>query len=153
MYQRILVPVDGSATSQSALKEVAHFAKMGPDVVVRLIHVVDLLQASVEISEFTSNSKPIAALEDGIRKAGQEILDQALGSAVSMGFTPEIELLESYKSNTTDAILEHAKEWSADLIAMGTHGYGGLKHLLLGSVAEGIVRNTPVPVMLVRTQD
>ena len=151
MYQRILVPVDGSATSQSALKEVAGFAKMCPDAEVRLIHVVNLLQASVEISEFATNIKPVAELEEGIRKAGQEIIDLALKSAIAMGFTPEVELVESYKSNTTDAILENAKAWSADLIVMGTHGYGGLKHLLLGSVAEGIVRNTPVPVLLVRS--
>ena len=49
-----------------------------------------------------------------------------------------------------EALVEAAKRWSADLIVLGTHGRRGLQHLVLGSVAEGVVRLAPVPVLLVR---
>lgn len=46
--------------------------------------------------------------------------------------------------------MEEAERWGAELIVMGTHGRHGLQHLWLGSVAEGVVRSSPVPVLLVR---
>jgi len=51
---------------------------------------------------------------------------------------------------TSQALVEAAKRWSADLLVLGTHGWRGLQHLVLGSVAEGVVRLAPVPVLLVR---
>jgi nucleotide-binding universal stress UspA family protein len=51
-----------------------------------------------------------------------------------------------------DVIVENAKKWRADLIVMGTHGRRGITRVVMGSDAEGVVRNTPVPVLLIRAQ-
>lgn len=150
MYQHILVPVDGSKTSQASLLEVANFARLCPGAVIRLVHVVDLIQATSSITEFASSAIPLTKLEDDIRKEGQEILDRALATAKEAGFTPEAALLESYGKPTPEMILEAAETWSADIIIMGTHGYSGLTHLLLGSVTDGVIRHSTVPILLVR---
>ena len=49
-----------------------------------------------------------------------------------------------------EAIVEYAKEYNVDIIVMGTHGRGGFAHLLMGSVAERVVRTAPCPVLTVR---
>ena len=51
---------------------------------------------------------------------------------------------------TAPLLAAEAKAWPADLIVIGTHGRRGVDHLLMGSVAEGVVRISPVPVMLIR---
>jgi nucleotide-binding universal stress UspA family protein len=68
------------------------------------------------------------------------------------GATAEVQLLHTGNTadRTAQAITQEARRWGADLLVAGTHGRSGLKHLLMGSVAEGIVRHTPVPVLLVR---
>jgi nucleotide-binding universal stress UspA family protein len=62
----------------------------------------------------------------------------------------ETELLETAGQRVADRIVEAAKRWEADLIVMGTHGRHGIQHLVLGSVAEAVIRSAPVPVLLVR---
>ena len=52
--------------------------------------------------------------------------------------------------NTAEAIVEYAKAYNVDVIVMGTHGWGGFTHLLMGSVAERVVRTAPCPVLTVR---
>ncbi|KTD42196.1 universal stress protein [Legionella parisiensis] len=54
------------------------------------------------------------------------------------------------KEKVPEKIIEAAKNWPADLIVVGTHGRRGYQHLLLGSVAEGVIRNAPMPVLLIR---
>lgn len=151
MYQRILVPVDDSVTSQSALKEAARFAKLCPTALIRVIHVVDLAQTVSSISEF-SQVPSMTQREDALRKTGQDVLDSAMTVAKEAGFTPETALVEAWGKSLADVVVEDATTWNAELIIMGTHGYSGLTHLLVGSVAEGVIRHASVPVLLVRTQ-
>ncbi|MDA8255577.1 MAG: universal stress protein, partial [Betaproteobacteria bacterium] len=51
-----------------------------------------------------------------------------------------------------DAIVADAREWGADLIVIGSHGRSGVRHLLLGSVAEGVARASTIPVLIVHPQ-
>jgi nucleotide-binding universal stress UspA family protein len=60
--------------------------------------------------------------------------------------------IESLGLRIADAIIQEAAKWSADLIVAGTHGRSGLSHLLVGSVAEGILRVSPVPILLIRSK-
>ncbi|MDR3410385.1 MAG: universal stress protein [Formivibrio sp.] len=152
MYQRILVPVDGSVTSQMALKEVARFAQLCPNAAIRLIHVVDVTQSTVGITEFASNVPSLTEMEDAFKKSGQDALDRAAEEAKELGFSPEAVLVNVYSKQIAAAIVEDAQSWNADLIIMGTHGYTGLTHLLVGSVAEGVIRHAPVPILLVRAK-
>ena len=52
-----------------------------------------------------------------------------------------------------DEIVKAAKAWSADLIVIGTHGRGGVQRALLGSVADGVMRNAPCPVLIIRAKE
>lgn len=142
MYKRILVPVDGSRTSDAALDQAAGLAR-DQKAELRVVYVVD--EASI-----------IAGSEYGdmigVEKTQVEIGKRVLEKARGLYPQAETQLLEtdSVGQKISDAIVDDAEQWKADLIVSGTHGRTGLSHLLMGSVAEGIVRISKVPVLLVR---
>lgn len=145
MYQRIFVPVDDSDTSGLALAEACKLAKeVGAKV--RLVHVIDLAQFGWGGTEFLD----AADLQKSIKEGGEHVLAQALSRARELGVDPESGMLESWGDKIAALLLEDALSWSADLIVMGTHGLGGLAHILMGSVAEGVVKQAEVPILLVR---
>ena len=67
------------------------------------------------------------------------------------GVKVETELFECTAPTVADLIVEQARRWPADMIVMGTHGRRGLTRLLMGSDAEMVLRNSPVPVLMVRS--
>lgn len=146
MYTRIIVPVDGSATSLKGLAEAIRFAR-GSDARVKLIHVVDELV--LNMGEFVSSGvyEQLVAVR---LEQGNHVLDQAESFAQQQGMTVEKELIERIGGRAADSIIDAAKNWPADLIVMGTHGRRGLKRLALGSDAELVLRLASVPVLLVR---
>ena len=145
MYQRIFVPVDDSETSALALAEACKLAKE-VGAAVRMVHVVDLAQFGWGGAEFLD----AAELQGSIREAGEQVLSQAKVRAEALGVVPEVSIIESWGDRIASVIMEDAGKWGADLLVMGTHGIGGLMHLLLGSVAEGVLKIADVPVLLVR---
>ncbi|WP_035056990.1 universal stress protein [Andreprevotia chitinilytica] len=147
MYQKILVPVDDSDTCAAALKEASRFAK-DQRASVRLVHVIDLAQFAWSANEFLD----VPQLQEALRRAGQRTLDTQRDRLKEEGVEAETELLEAWGGNLAKTIVEDAAKWGAELIVMGTHGYGGLTHLLLGSVAEGVMHQTPIPVLLIRAK-
>jgi len=147
MFQRILVPVDGSTTSNLALEEAFKLAKE-QQAQVRIIHVVDEVSLNLE-SDFASD-----AFINALRKSGNAILAKAEKKARDAGITIETQLLERIpiEHRISDMIVDDGKHWKADLIIMGTHGRRGINHLLLGSVAEKLVRIATTPVLLIRAK-
>ena len=149
MYQRILVPFDGSATSSRGLDEAIGIATL-TGASLRLIHVLDIL-------EFTSGFETAAVYTDHVipcmRRAGQDILQNGKDRAEKAGMRVDTVLLEAMKTRLSEVVAEQAKAWGADLIVIGTHGRRGVSRLMLGSDAEQIVRTSPVPVLLVRAPD
>jgi nucleotide-binding universal stress UspA family protein len=89
-------------------------------------------------------------LIESLRVGGATILNSAASKARERGVKPETALLDRLGTSVAELILIQAKEWSADLIVMGTHGRRGLKRLALGSDAEMVVREANIPVLLVR---
>lgn len=148
MYKRILVPVDNSATSRAALEEAKRFAK-NEHAAVRLVHVIDLAQFAWSANEFLD----VPSLQASLREGGNSVLAESVAAMQAQGIEPESSILETWGGLISKVIIDDAEDWKADLIIMGTHGYGGLKHMLLGSVAEGVVRHTPAPVLLVRLKE
>lgn len=145
MYKRVLVPVDGSATSVRGLQEAVKLVK-DQGATLRLVHVVD---------EFLLDSTHLPAVDyDAFRKsrreAGQRTLAQMLAIAREQGIEAESLLLETVAGRAADLIVDAARHWSADLIVMGTHGRRGIQRLLMGSDASLVVHRSPVPVLLVR---
>jgi nucleotide-binding universal stress UspA family protein len=88
---------------------------------------------------------------ESMKRGGQQILDRAAKLAAARGTRPETELRENVTGRIADVLIDRAKRWRADLIVMGTHGRRGVNRLVLGSAAELVVRNSPVPVLLVRS--
>ncbi len=146
MYQRILVPIDGSSTSDRALQEAIKLIDAQP-VQLRLVHVIDDLQF-LDAEGYVD----YAELRELTRKIGQRALAKAEEIARQADITVESTLLEANGERIAQIIDAEASSWSADLIVIGTHGRSGFSHLLFGSVAEGVVRGASVPVLLVRSE-
>lgn len=146
MYQRILVPIDGSSTSERALQEAIKLIDSQP-VQLRLVYVVDDLQ-------FLNAEGYVdyAELRELTRKIGERALVKSEEVARQADITVETSLLEANGERIARVIDNEALAWGADLIVIGTHGRTGFNHLLFGSVAEGVVRGASVPVLLVRSE-
>jgi nucleotide-binding universal stress UspA family protein len=145
MYRKILVPVDGSATASKGLREAILLAK-DQKARLRLVHVVDESMA-IGVAESGVQLEPMI---DGLVENGRHILDRAARAAEKAGVKAEAQLYESMSGPAASAILRDAKKWGADLIVMGTHGRRGIRRVVMGSDAEHVLRETPVPVLVVR---
>jgi len=142
-YKRILVPVDGSATSNKGLDEAAKLARDSGSRVL-LLHVIDDMVA------FSSpDGAGVNVVLDALRESGKSALAEAAERARRAKLKAETVLLENATGRVAEAIVDQAKRWRADLIVMGTHGRRGVNRLLLGSSAELVVRNSTVPVLLI----
>lgn len=146
MYKHILVAVDDSKTSQRALGEAIRLARQC-EAMLRIVHVVD------EVSmNWNSDYGDFAEIQKRFRETGLKVLDKAGAVAREAGATFETRLLELDKLglHVPDLIAAEANDWPADLIVIGSHGRRGVRRMLLGSVAEGVARMAPTPVLLVR---
>jgi nucleotide-binding universal stress UspA family protein len=145
MYPRILVPVDGSATSQRGLAEAIGLAKACGSALV-LLHVVEYYPVMIEMATATTWE----LITNDLSQQGQAVLEKAHRAAMDAGVAVESRLEDVGAGRVCDVIVDQARERHADLIVMGTHGRRGLNRALIGSDAERVLRLSPVPVLLVR---
>jgi len=148
MYQRILVPVDGSATSERGLREAVKLAS-GQTTRLLFLHVVD---DYTTLSEMTSAAGYEEMLKR-LRQYGLDVLSKARHEAEVASIHCETLLREVTGKRVSDVIVEQAGQHACDAIVMGTHGRRGFTRLTLGSAAEGVARVSPVPVLLVRMDE
>ena len=148
MYRKILVPLDGSATAEAGLREAIPLAT-ALKARLCLLNVVFDLPMLVELSA-TMDSQEVHA---GLQQYGRDLLAKAERAAAEGGAETESVVHESTGGSVADAIVSEAARLDCDLIVMGTHGRRGLRRLTLGSDAELVVRHSPVPVMLVRSDE
>jgi nucleotide-binding universal stress UspA family protein len=146
MYQRILVPIDGSPTSNAGLEEALKLAKL-TGASLRLLHIVEIVTYATGFEPYGAY---MADLIPALREAGQQILDQGVARAKAIAVPVDTALLDGLGGRVSDAIIEEAKTWAADLIVIGTHGRRGVGRMLMGSDAEQVLRMATVPVLLVR---
>ena len=149
MYQRILVPIDGSATSTRGLDETIGLAKL-TGATLRLVHVLDEL---VFVTGFEAGATYTKDVLPMIKKTGESILMNGAARVAAAGVTVDTLLLECFATRTSEIVIAQAQTWKADLIVLGTHGRRGIGRLLMGSDAEQIVRGATVPVLLVRAEE
>jgi nucleotide-binding universal stress UspA family protein len=147
MYAKILVPVDGSATSLLGLNEAIKLAKAG-GATLKLVHVVNEL--IIDTGYTTGGGLYYGDVIESLREGGKKTLADAERIAGDQGVEFESQLVETIGGRAADAIVEQARQWRAELIVMGTHGRRGIRRLALGSDAEMVLRNSPVPVLMVR---
>jgi nucleotide-binding universal stress UspA family protein len=144
--QRILAPTDFSPGAEQALRwAMGLAARFGARVT--LLHVLDLsLGALAGLSPEVAAMPATIELAERVRAEVEEQMRE-----LTARFPDAVVVLR--EGTPRAAILEVAKEIGADLIVMGTHGRTGLAKVLFGSVAEHVVRHSPVPVLTVRQTD
>ena len=147
MFKKILVPLDGSRTSRLGLEEAIQLAK-GQNATLYLLHVLDQ-QAMIQ-EPAVSSGVFIDDFMRQLREAAKAILAQAEAVVKKGHVRAKSIMVENFSGQTADVIVNQAKKLKVDLIVLGTHGRRGIKRLVMGSDAEGVLRETPVPVMLVR---
>ena len=141
----ILVPIDFSEHSKKARETAVGLAKtLGAS-----IHLTHVLHYPAQVAAPGTVAIP-QDLWTQIRDAAGRKLDKASQTVSAEGVTVETHLTEGANAQ---AIVEVARKIGADLIVMGTRGLSGLKHVMLGSVAERTVRLAPCPVMTVKADD
>lgn len=151
MYRRILVPIDGSEASLVGLTHAIGLAKEQKSQ-LRILNVVDDLIMAPILTE-PSGAVEFTYVLDSARAEGRQLLQQAAASAAKAGVRAETAQIESRGRVVSDVIVKDAKRSKSELIVMGTHGRRGLNRLLLGSDAERVLRDAPVPVLLTRYDD
>jgi nucleotide-binding universal stress UspA family protein len=141
VFHNIIVPVDGSAPSDAAIALALQVAS-AEGASVTFVHAID--PAKIAALAAPSSLDPTVAIQ-AAEEAATEILASAAAQVKPGRLTSSTQLLEGDPVST---VLDLAKERSADLIIVGSHGRGGLSRALLGSVAEGILRKSTIPVLV-----
>ena len=149
MYQHILVALDGSNSSKRAFKEAVGIARLTKGV-LHPIYVVD----KTPLFTYAGYYDPITLIE-ALRKDGTSVLEEAERTCAAADVNCRAELVESGSASddVADVLLRHAEQIHADLLVMGTHGRRGVRRLVVGSVAERVLRFSRCPVFLVREED
>ena len=148
-YRRILVPIDGSPTSTRGLDEAIGLS-LATGGCLRVLHVMDDL---VFVSGFESGATYAKDVVPRLRKRAENILEAGRKRAEAAGVPVDGLLIECFARRTSEVVCEQASAWKADLIVVGTHGRRGIRRMMLGSDAEQIVREAPVPVLVVRAAE
>ena len=149
MYTRILIAVDDSEPSLLAMKEAIKLAKdQGATLCIVYVAVMFVPAGEGIPTDFKKH-------EAEKRKQGQSVLKKMLALAHRAKISAKTQLVEVVEAERPIAkvIIIEAEKWKADLIVLGTHGRTGLPRLLLGSVAEEVVRNTTIPIHLVKNPE
>lgn len=150
MFRRILVPVDGSPCANRGLRAAIDLAREQQASVI-LLHVVDqtVLAQSLGAVDYVPEGG-VESLVAALRETGKKILGRAQATLAKSGIAATLVLRETMGQPVADAIVAQARKSRADVIVLGTHGRRGLARIVMGSDAEGVVRTSPVPVLLVR---
>jgi nucleotide-binding universal stress UspA family protein len=144
MFERILVPTDGSEEVEQAISYAIDLA-VEQDATIHAVYV---------INTSTYGTLPMETSWEGItdmfKDEGERAIDRVEELAAAKGVPVTGVLLEGTPSRE---IARYADQEDCDLVVVGTHGRGGIDRLLLGSVAERVVRTSPAPVLTVRVGD
>lgn len=141
MYDRILLPTDGSRGNSRAVDQAIGLAGE-TDAVLHALFVVEDIPSAPEMSDGQFQAR--------LEQIGEEALEDIRARADDAGVEIETAI---ENGDPHRAILEYADEEAMDLVVMGTHGRSGLDRYLLGSVTERVVRASDVPVLTVRVED
>ena len=153
MFERVLVPLDGSKVGEAALPVIDQLLEKraaGSKVEVTLFSVITLLRHWVVVGEA---SAPVSYTEEElilIKERILEYLEKTAETIKGRGIT--INKLVA-TGNAAEEILKTAGEINADLIAMSTHGRSGLRRMAFGSITDKVLRGASIPVLMVRAPE
>ena len=146
-FKRILVPVDGSAPSRAGLERAIALAKSSR-ARLRLLHVVD----ENAIMQGIEPAMNVGELLDILMDGGRKVLAGAAALARKRGIKADTVLYELHLGRVAERIVRESAKWRADLIVMGTHGRRGIERVVMGSDAESVLRESRVPVLMVKAR-
>lgn len=145
MYQRILVPLDGSDTAQLGLEQAISLAQPLKARLL-LLYVLDDLAWLVEVSAFADSRQ----LHEDLERHANDLLNNARRMAADRDVEAQVLVRRTSGQRIAEAIVAEVRRNDCDLVVMGTHGRKGINRLVLGSEAMGVAQTSPVPVLLVR---
>jgi nucleotide-binding universal stress UspA family protein len=145
---KILVPTDFSDGAGVALVRALQLRQLVSGKLT-LLHIYELPVVYANVYPF--NPDLVTQIERGVREVMERTLKDARARARQLGGDqgPPIDA-KVFAGTPSQGIVDEAKDGGYDLIVMGTHGRRGLSHLLIGSVAERVVRTAPCAVMTIR---
>ena len=144
LYDRILVPTDGSSEGELAVCHALDLAAVH-GASVRAIYVVDTARYA---------GMPMETTWEGVGDLLYDDAEAALSTVRELAAAREVDVETAVvEGSPSREIITDAEDADCDLVVMGTHGRGGIDRLLLGSVAEKVVRGSSVPVLTVRIGD
>ena len=149
MYQKVLVPLDGSELAEYSLPHVINLAKegsVGEVILLNVVHNFDITNIEGAISFYRDL--------EGMRKKAMDDSNKYLAGVASRlgseGIKVRAESLEG--GRPADIISDYAQKNGIDLLIIVTHGYTGLKKMMFGSVAIELIHNAHMPVLLIRPE-
>jgi universal stress protein A len=146
MFAKILVPADFSEYTESILNCAAAIARrFGSSM--HLLHVVPNMDYFTPYESFMAAENMVEVqkgIEAEVEKDLQRVADKITGVPVTRAIRTGVAFIE---------IIDYVRAEGIELVVMGTHGRGGLEHILIGSVAEKVVRKSPCPVLTIRPSD
>ena len=145
MYKKVLVPLDGSELAGCVLDHVRALVKEGSAGEITLFNVVKVDTSYVELY---GKNFDVNAMREALFASARKYLAKIESQLNSEGIKVKSESLES--NSPANKITEYAEKNGIELIIMGTHGYTGLKKMIMGSVASQVLNSSPVPVLLIR---
>ncbi len=146
MFKKVLVPLDGSALAESALPYVKKLAGGGNIGEVLLLTITEI---NIPYGDIKQNFD-IQAFRDTTFDKSRKYLAGVQASLRAEGLKVETEVKEG--SNPAQAIADFSEEHGVDMIVIATHGYTGMKKMLIGSVAFKVLHVSHVPVLLIRPE-
>ena len=147
MYQRILVPTDGSALSKKAVNSAIALAKLCNAELIAL-QVVPRYPQSYFEGGIALDADAIKLVEKNWSDAGQAIVNAVKKAAQAKGVAAKAIVVRS--DVVSDAVLSTVKKQQCDLVVMASHGRRGIKRLLLGSETQHVLTHASVPVLILK---
>ncbi|MCE5282931.1 MAG: universal stress protein [Deltaproteobacteria bacterium] len=147
MYQKVLVPLDGSDLAECALSHLKSLVKDGSVGEVTLMNIVKI---DIPWAEMKSGNFDINALREPLFAASKKYLADVADRLNAQGIKVKTESVEA--NRPAEKINEYAQENRMDFVILATHGHTGFKKLMLGSVASGVLNQSHVPVLLIRPE-
>lgn len=151
MYKHLVVAVDGSETALKALKHASQLASVN-DAKITLVHVANPAEYMALAPEFLQHESYEAAAVT----QGNEVLGAAEAAARADGvnnIAKHLLLANKGAREMAQELVDYADAHGADLLVLGTHGRTGLMHLLMGSFAETVMRQSHLPLLVIRSKN
>ena len=142
MFKKILVPLDGSELSESALTHVIDITTDCRALEVILMRIREPLDPNVI---GTLDAKIAVELDEAYRDEASHYLDKVVATLKGKGIDARTEILSG---NPAEEIIKYSQKNDIDLIIMSTRGRSGISRWVFGSVAEKVIRNSTVPVLI-----